>query len=90
MKGSGWVTYDADILFCRRYVDDTFCLFNTETDANSFYNFINFRHPNIRFTMEKEVDRKLAFLDVLIDNSSSSVITSFSQKNVYRPLGQFL
>ena len=28
------------------------------------------RHPNIRFTMEKEVDHKLPFLDVFIHNHS--------------------
>ena len=28
---------------------------------NSFYHNINFQHPNIKFTMEKEVDCKLAF-----------------------------
>ena len=45
-----WLSnYDADILFYRRYVDDTFCLFNTEADANNlFYDFINTRHPNIK------------------------------------------
>ena len=70
-----WLSnYDADILFYRRYVDDTFCLFNTEADVSPFYDYINSRHPNIKFTMEKEVGRKLAFLDVLIDNSSSTVI----------------
>ena len=67
-------------------MDDTFCLFNTEADANSFYNFINSRHPNISFTMEKEVDRKLAFLDVLIDISSSSVITRVYRKKTYTGL----
>lgn len=78
--------YDGNILFYRRYVDDTFCLFNTEDDANSFYKFINSRHPNISFTMEKEVDRKLAFLDVFIDNSSSSVITRVFRKKTYTGL----
>ena len=46
-------------------VDDTFCVFERERDAVSFSNYINSQHPNIRFTMEKEVDNKLAFLDVL-------------------------
>ena len=31
---------EADILFYRRYVDDKFCIFATEQDAVSFYNYI--------------------------------------------------
>ena len=38
--------------FYRGYVDDTFCLFNTEHDAISFFDFLNSQHPNIKFTME--------------------------------------
>ena len=39
----------SSILFYRRYVDDTFCLFDTEHDAILFFDYINDRHPNIRF-----------------------------------------
>ena len=35
----------------RRYVDDTFCLFNTEHDAISFFDFLNSQHPSMKFTM---------------------------------------
>ena len=60
-------TYRASkILFSRRYVDDAFCVFEKEQDALLFFDFINTRHRNIRFTMEKEVDHKLPFLDVFI------------------------
>ena len=31
----------AEILFYRRYVDDTFCLFYSESDALSFFHYIN-------------------------------------------------
>ena len=57
------------ILFYRRYADDTFCLFDTERNATLFFDYIHDRHPNIRFTMEKEMDKKIPFLDVLINNS---------------------
>ena len=59
----------SSILFYWRYVDDTFCPLDTEHDATLFFDYINERHPNIRFTMEKEMDKKISFLDVLIDNS---------------------
>ena len=54
----------SSILFYRRYVDDTFCLFDIEHDATLFFDYINDRHPNIHFTMEKEMDKKIPFLDV--------------------------
>ena len=43
------------VLFFRRYVDDTFCLFNNEEDALMFFDYINARHPIIRFIMEEEI-----------------------------------
>ena len=47
----------------------SFVSVKTEQDALSFFDFINTRHPNIRFTMEKEVDQ-ISFLDVFIHNHS--------------------
>ena len=61
----------SSILFFWRYVDEAFFLFDTEHDATLFFDYINDRHPNIRSTMEKEMDKKISFLDVLIDNSQS-------------------
>jgi len=58
------------IYFYRRYVDDTFCLFNNVKDALEFFHYINEKHPNIRFTMATEVNHKLPFLDVLFNNSN--------------------
>ena len=59
----------SEILFYRRYVDDTFCLFHSEHDPIVFFDYMNSRHPNITFTMEKEAQHKLPFLDVLVDNN---------------------
>ena len=58
---------DSEVLFYRRYVDDTFCLFHSERDATLFFNYINNQHPN----MERETDHVLPFLDVLINNTDS-------------------
>ena len=44
------------------YVDDTFCLFNNEYDALMFFDYNNARQPSIRFTMEREIGKKLSFL----------------------------
>ena len=71
----------------RRYVDDTFCLFHSEHDAILFFDFINSRHPNIRFTMEKEAHRKLPFLDVLVDNNDpNSLLTRVYRKKTFTGL----
>ena len=61
---------DSPILFYRRYVDDTFCVFNNEQDAMLFLDYLNTGHPNIRFTYEKQLEGKLPFSDILVDNSS--------------------
>ena len=44
------------------------------------FNFPNSQHPNIKFTMEKETDRILSFLDVCIDNDDPSCLKT----SVYR------
>ena len=71
--------HGSTILFHRWYVDDTICLFHSEHDATIFFDYINSRHPNIRFTMEKQVNHKLPFFDVLIDNNDPN----FSLTRVY-------
>ena len=48
--------HGSKILFYRQYVDDTFFLFNSDRDATIFFDYINSRHPNIKFTMEKQVN----------------------------------
>ena len=51
----------SEILFYRGYVDDTFCLFHSEHDAILFFDYINSRHPNIRFTMKKKLNTNYPF-----------------------------
>ena len=51
-----------------------------------FFDYINARHPSIRFTMEREVDKKLPFLDILLDNSHPSIVTSVYRKKTFTGL----
>ena len=37
-----------------RYVDDSFCVFGSETEAGEFFSHLNSMHPALRFTLEKE------------------------------------
>lgn len=52
---------DSVALFYRRYVHDKFCLFPSEQDADLTFNFINSQHPNIHFTIEKEINHNLPY-----------------------------
>ena len=69
------------------WMTQSFCPFNNETDALEFFHYINDKHPNITFTMETEVNHKLPFLDVLLDNSNPpSLVTSVFRKSTYTGL----
>jgi len=74
-------------VFYRRYVDDTFVLFKKESHAKLFHEFINDKHPNIKFTMEVENNNKLSFLDVLINRYNDDFITSVFRKETFSGLG---
>ena len=63
------------VLLYKRYVDDIFCLFENISNAESFLNFLNSRHPSIKLTMETEVNKKLPFLDVLITSCENDNIS---------------
>ena len=52
-----------------RYVDDIFLIYKGNDDQfQEFLNYVNSFIPCIEFTVEKEVDNKLAFLDVLVSH----------------------
>ena len=71
----------------RRFVDDTFFLFREPSDVNLFLEYINGKHPNIKFTMDQEKDRKLPFLDVLITRENNKFKTSVYRKETFTELG---
>ena len=52
--------------FYLRYVDDILAVSDNERDSLNFLFFLNNRHPNIKFTKEKQNDHSVAFLDVFI------------------------
>ena len=71
------------------YVDDTFVIWPHEHDElHHFHQHLNSQHPSIQFTMEKEKDRKIAFLDVLVTRNSDSLATSV-YRNLPTPKGTF-
>lgn len=56
-----------------RYVDD--CIFITKNNANidNILNEINQIHNNIKFTLEKESNQKINFLDLTIERTESNL-----------------
>ena len=49
-----------------RYVDDTFVVWSHgEEELGRFLVYLNSVYPRIQFTLEREADSQLAFLDVL-------------------------
>ena len=74
-------------LFYRRYVDDTFLIFKDLSHVQLFLNYLNSKHPNIKFTVDVEKDFMLSFLDVLITRHNGNFSTSVYRKSTYTGLG---
>ena len=61
--------------FCLRYVDDILATFYDEQVSFTFLDFWNKRHPNIKFTIEKQINHSIALLDVFISVINNRNIT---------------
>ena len=66
--------------FYKRYVDDTFAIFENEAECDEFFNFLNSLNLSLKFTSEKEESESLPFLDVKIQKSDIKFITSVCRK----------
>ena len=61
-----WLTYlEPYILLYRRYVDDHFLIVRDDKAEEIFNTFNNF-HKGLEFTIERDKDSKLNFLDITI------------------------
>ena len=58
--------------FYLRYVDDILAAFDNEQDS---LNFLNNKHPNIKFTIEKQISHVISFLDVFIPGTNNQNLT---------------
>ena len=58
--------------FYFRYVDEILAAFDIDQDS---LNFLNNRHPNIKFTIEKQINHSIAFLDVFISGINNQNLT---------------
>ena len=83
-----WLSnYDGvSLSYYTRYVDDIFPVFNSHDEAKRFFSYLNSRHPNVKFTIETEVNKVIPFLDVLIDNRNNILNTTTYHKLTYSGL----
>ena len=73
--------------FHLRYVDDILPAFDKEQDSLNFLNFLNKRHPNIKFMIEKQINHSIVFLDVFVSGINNQNLTLQTyQKSTYTDL----
>ena len=58
-----------------KLTDDILAAFEKEQDSLNFLKFLNNKHPNIKFRIEKQVNRSIAFLDVFISGIDNQTLT---------------
>ena len=71
----------------RRYVDDIFLLFRSKSHVSLFFDYLNSKHPNIKFTIENEKDGKISFLDASIHRENNCFLTSVFRKGMFSGVG---
>jgi len=63
-----------------RYVDDTFILWDKNDDElQDFLQHLNSLRPSIKFTMEKEENNRLPFLDVMVKKKTTTFKLQFTE-----------
>ena len=79
IDGVAMASYNEYILnkpiFFVRYIDDILAAFDNEQDSLNFLIFLNDRHPNIKFTIEKQNNHSIVFLDVFISGINNQSLT---------------
>ena len=76
--------YFRHIVFWYRYVDDILCLWNgTDRLLNSFLSWLNLQYSTIDFTLEKEDNKSINFLDITITRIDSTLDFSIYRKPTY-------
>ena len=74
-------------VYFRRYVDDSFVLFESRDHIVLFLDYVNSKHSNIKFTFEIENDdQTLPFLDISIKRTDGKFETSVYRKSTFTGL----
>ena len=85
LKNSGSQNVPLDILpkVFKRYVDDIFEMFLCQSHLKDFVNYMNTKHPNIKFTSEFEENDSFFFLDVKTTRRNNQLVTSVFRKATF-------
>ena len=73
------------LLLCTCYIDDTFAIFRSGAKAEKFFTALNSLHSALKFTMEKEANQTLPFLDVKIKKYNGQFLISIYRKPPAQP-----
>ena len=80
--------------YYRRYVNDIFVLFISPKHLEAFRNLLNSRHANMSFTIEREKQNRMSFLDIAIISKdktfANSVYPKLTFSGVYIHFDSFL
>ena len=78
----------------RRYFDDIFVSFTSPKHLEAFQNFLNGRHANKPFTIEREKQDRMSFFDVQITRKYKAITTCVYLKSnfsgIYTHFDSFL
>ena len=77
----------SDNTFYRRYIDDIFVQFFSPDHADKIREYLLSKHLNIKFSIEKEEDGCLPFLDINIFRENDKFATKSIEK---RPSAGFI
>ena len=61
-------------------MDGIFVLFNKPEHAQSFFEYMNKKHKNMKFSIEDEINGSLSFLDVKVFPENDKFVTSVFRK----------
>ena len=74
----------------RRYVNDIFVLFTSPKHLEAFRNFLNGRHSNMSFAIEREKQNRMSFLDIAIICEDKTFTTSVYRKPTFSGVYTYL
>ena len=61
--------------FYVRYVDEILAAFHNKQDSLNFLGFLNNRDANIKFTIDKQINNSMVFLDVFVLGINNQIFT---------------
>ena len=61
--------------FYLSYVDDILAAFNNKQNSLDFLHFLNNRHGNIKFTIEKQSNQSMTFLNEFVSGINNQNLT---------------